>query len=149
MRRRRGHEWRQRSVADDGSQSRPEAGRASFIQRAGVAGDVRSRSRTTVGKGYPNGESAEGVPEVGAQVTKDEAFGVVESVKAVSDIYAPVSGTVTEVNVGLPDSPETINEDPYGDAWMIRVEMSDPDELEDLMKATEYKKFVEEEKEEE
>ncbi len=89
------------------------------------------------------------LPEVGAQVTKDEAFGVVESVKAVSDIYAPVSGTVTEVNVGLPDSPETINEDPYGDAWMIRVEMSDPDELEDLMKATEYKKFVEEEKEEE
>ena len=89
------------------------------------------------------------LPEVGAQVTKDEAFGVVESVKAVSDIYAPVSGTVTEVNVGLPDSPETINEDPYGDAWMIRVEMSDPDELEDLMKAAEYKKFVEEEKEEE
>jgi len=89
------------------------------------------------------------LPEVGTQVTKDEAFGVVESVKAVSDIYAPVSGTVTEVNVGLPDSPETINEDPYGDAWMIRVEMSDPDELEDLMKAAEYKKFVEEEKEEE
>ena len=89
------------------------------------------------------------LPEVGAQVTKDEAFGVVESVKAVSDIYAPVSGTVTEVNVGLPDSPETINEDPYGDAWMIRVEMSDPEELEDLMKAAEYKKFIEEEKEEE
>jgi len=89
------------------------------------------------------------LPEVGAQVTKDEAFGVVESVKAVSDIYAPVSGTVTEVNVGLPDSPETINEDPYGDAWMIRVEMSDPAELEDLMKAAEYQKFVEEEKEEE
>jgi len=89
------------------------------------------------------------LPEVSTQVIKDEAFGVVESVKAVSDIYAPVSGTVTEVNVGLPDSPETINEDPYGDAWMIRVEMSDPDELEDLMKATEYKKFVEEEKEEE
>ena len=89
------------------------------------------------------------LPEVGTQVTKDEAFGVVESVKAVSDIYAPVSGTVTEVNVGLPDSPETINEDPYGDAWMIRVEMSDPAELEDLMKAAEYQKFVEEEKEEE
>ena len=89
------------------------------------------------------------LPEVGTQVTKDEAFGVVESVKAVSDIYAPVSGTVTEVNVGLPDSPETINEDPYGDAWMIRVEMSEPEELEDLMKVAEYKKFIEEEKEEE
>ena len=89
------------------------------------------------------------LPEVGAQVTKDEAFGVVESVKTVSDIYAPVSGTVTEINIPLPDSPETINEDPYGDAWMIRVEMSDPGELEDLMTAAEYKEFVEEEKEEE
>jgi len=89
------------------------------------------------------------LPEVGTQVTKDDAFGVVESVKAVSDIYAPLSGTVTEINVPLPDSPETVNEDPYGDAWMIRVEMSDPEELEDLMTAAEYKKFTEEEKEEE
>jgi glycine cleavage system H protein len=89
------------------------------------------------------------LPEVGTQVTKDEAFGVVESVKAVSDVYAPVSGTVTEINVPLPDSPETINEDPYGDAWMIRVDMSDPDEVEDLMTAAQYKKFVEEERGEE
>jgi len=86
------------------------------------------------------------LPEVGTQVTKDEAFGVVESVKAVSDVYAPVSGTVTEINVPLPDSPETINDDPYGDAWMIRVDMSDPGEVEDLMTAAQYKKFVEEEK---
>jgi len=89
------------------------------------------------------------LPEVGTQVTKDEAFGVVESVKAVSDVYAPVSGTVTEINVPLPDSPETINEDPYGDAWMIRVDMSDPGEVEDLMTAAQYKKFVEEEQGEE
>ncbi|MCS6925106.1 MAG: glycine cleavage system protein GcvH [Candidatus Binatia bacterium] len=89
------------------------------------------------------------LPEVGTQITKDEAFGVVESVKAVSDIYAPVSGTVTEVNVDLPDSPETINEDPYGDAWMIRVEMSDPTELDDLMTAAEYKKFLEEQEKDE
>jgi len=89
------------------------------------------------------------LPEVGAQVTKDEAFGVVESVKAVSDIYAPVSGTVIEINVSLPDSPETVNEDPYGDAWMIRVEMSDPGELDDLMTAAQYKKFVAEEQGEE
>jgi glycine cleavage system H protein len=82
-------------------------------------------------------------------VTKDEAFGVVESVKAVSDIYAPVSGTVTEVNDPLADSPETVNEDPYGDAWMIRVEMSDLGELEDLMTAVQYREFVEEEKGEE
>jgi len=89
------------------------------------------------------------LPEVGTQVTKDEAFGVVESVKAVSDVYAPVSGTVTEINIPLPDSPETINEDPYGDAWMIRVDMSDPGEVEDLMTAAQYKKFVEEEQGEE
>ena len=89
------------------------------------------------------------LPEVGTQTTKDEPFGVVESVKAVSDIYAPVSGTVTEMNGPLADSPETVNEDPYGDAWLIRVEMSDPDELEDLMTAAQYRKFVEEEEGEE
>jgi glycine cleavage system H protein len=89
------------------------------------------------------------LPQIGTQVTKDEAFGVVESVKAVSDVYAPVSGTVSEINVSLPDSPETVNEDPYGDAWMIRVEMSDPDELEDLMTAAQYKEFVAEEQGEE
>jgi glycine cleavage system H protein len=88
------------------------------------------------------------LPEVGAQVTKDDPFGVVESVKAVSDIFAPVSGTVTEVNGPLADSPETINEDPYGDAWMIRVELSDASELEDLMTAAEYQTFLEEEQEE-
>lgn len=84
------------------------------------------------------------LPEVGTQVAKDDAFGVVESVKAVSDIYAPVSGTVTAINVGLPEGPETLNEDPYGDAWLIRVAMSDPTELEELMTAAEYEKFVEE-----
>src|SRR5215510_323191 len=89
------------------------------------------------------------LPAVGTLVTKDEAFGVVESVKAVSDIYAPVSGTITEVNVSLPESPETVNENPYGDAWMIRVEMSDPGELDDLMTAAQYKKFVTEERGEE
>ncbi|MGE0680917.1 MAG: glycine cleavage system protein GcvH [Candidatus Binatia bacterium] len=88
------------------------------------------------------------LPEVGAQVTKDDPFGVVESVKAVSDIFAPVSGTVTEVNGPLADSPEVVNEDPYGDAWMIRVELSDASELEDLMTAAEYQTFLEEEQEE-
>jgi glycine cleavage system H protein len=89
------------------------------------------------------------LPEVGTAVTKDDAFGVVESVKAVSDIYAPVTGTVTAVNADLADSPETVNEDPYGDAWMIRVEMSDPAELDDLMTAAEYQQFIEEEQKEE
>jgi len=85
------------------------------------------------------------LPKVGDSVTKDEPFGVVESVKAASDIYAPVSGEVTETNDDLVSSPELINDDPYGDAWLIRVEMSDPSEIEHLMSAQDYKDYVEEE----
>jgi glycine cleavage system H protein len=88
------------------------------------------------------------LPETGTQVTKGDKFGVVESVKAVSDLYSPVTGTVVTVNTGLPNTPETINEEPYGDGWMIRVEMSDPEELDDLMTAAEYEKFIEEAEEE-
>lgn len=88
------------------------------------------------------------LPETGTQVTKGDKFGVVESVKAVSDLYSPVTGTVVTVNTGLPNTPETINEEPYGDGWMIRVEMSNPEELDDLMTAAEYEKFVEEAEEE-
>ena len=85
------------------------------------------------------------LPKVGDSVTKDEPFGVVESVKAASDVYAPVSGEVTEANDDLVSSPELINDDPYGDAWLIRVEMSDASEVEHLMTAQEYKDYVEEE----
>jgi glycine cleavage system H protein len=77
-------------------------------------------------------------PEVGAQVSKDQAYTEVESVKAVSDVIAPLSGEVTEVNDGLGDKPETINEDPYGDGWLVKVKLSDPSEVESLMDATEY-----------
>jgi glycine cleavage system H protein len=89
------------------------------------------------------------LPEVGEKVVKDDPFGAVESVKAVSDVYAPVSGTVLEVNDSLPDNPETINDDAYGDGWMIRVEMSDQDDLKDLMTAEEYAEYVEQQKGEE
>jgi glycine cleavage system H protein len=89
------------------------------------------------------------LPEVGEKVVKDDPFGAVESVKAVSDVYAPVSGTVLEVNDALPDSPETINDDAYGDGWMIRVEMTDKDDLKDLMTADEYAEYVEQQKGEE
>ena len=88
------------------------------------------------------------LPEVGEKIVKDDPFGAVESVKAVSDIYAPVSGTVIEVNDTLPDSPETINDDAYGDGWMIKVEMSDADDLKDLMSAEEYAEYVDQQKEE-
>jgi len=68
-------------------------------------------------------------PDVGSEVSKGQAYAEVESVKAVSDVYAPVGGTVLEVNDMLPDNPETINDDPYGDGWMIRVEMTDEEDL--------------------
>jgi glycine cleavage system H protein len=87
------------------------------------------------------------MPAIGDKVSKEDAFGVVESVKAVSDIYAPVSGKVLEVNDDLPDNPEMVNEDPYGDGWMIKIEMNDPEEMQDLMTAAEYEEYVAEEKE--
>jgi glycine cleavage system H protein len=87
------------------------------------------------------------LPSVGEKVSKDDPFGVVESVKAVSDIYAPISGTVVEVNEDLPESPEVVNEDPYGDGWLIKVKVSDPADLEDLMENDEYAELVAREKE--
>jgi glycine cleavage system H protein len=82
------------------------------------------------------------LPAVGEKVSKDDPFGVIESVKAVSDIYAPVSGTVVEVNEDLPESPETVNEDPYGDGWLIKVRISDTADFEDLMESSEYEEMV-------
>lgn len=87
------------------------------------------------------------LPAVGDKVSKEDAFGVVESVKAVSDIYAPLSGKVIEVNDDLPDDPEMLNEDPYGDGWIIRIELTDPAEIEDLLTSVEYEQYVAEEKE--
>jgi glycine cleavage system H protein len=83
------------------------------------------------------------LPAVGKVLNKDDTFGVVESVKAVSDIYAPVSGTVTETNADLPNAPELVNADPYGKAWMIRVRLSNPQEVNEMMDAAAYQKFVE------
>jgi len=88
------------------------------------------------------------LPAVGEKVSKDDPFGVVESVKAVSDIYAPVSGTVLEVNEDLAESPEVVNEDPYGDGWLIKVRVSDPADLDDLMDNDEYERMIAREKEE-
>src|SRR5262249_2517867 len=87
------------------------------------------------------------LPSVGEKISRDDPFGVVESVKAVSDIYAPVSGTVVEVNEDLPESPEVINEDPYGDGWLVKVRVTDTAELDDLMDNEEYEEMVVKEKE--
>ena len=80
------------------------------------------------------------LPEVGEQIGKDEVFGVVESVKAASDLYLPVSGTILEVNESVLDDPALINEDAY-ENWMILIEMDDPDELDELLSASEYEEI--------
>jgi glycine cleavage system H protein len=83
-------------------------------------------------------------PEVGKQVTKDEPYTEVESVKAVSDVFAPLSGEITEANALLSDNPEGINADPYGEGWLVKVKLSDRSETEALMDAAAYQKLVEE-----
>ncbi len=84
-------------------------------------------------------------PEAGKEVKKDEAYAEVESVKAVSDVYAPLSGEVTEVNSALAENPEKINQDPYGEGWMVKVKLSDPSEADGLMDVAAYKKLLEDE----
>jgi glycine cleavage system H protein len=83
------------------------------------------------------------VPTVGADVTAGEPFGEVESTKSVSDVYAPVSGTVLEVNEALTDAPQILNEDPYGEGWICTIRMADPDQLDSLLDATAYLKLIE------
>jgi glycine cleavage system H protein len=83
-------------------------------------------------------------PEVGAELTKDKPYAEVESVKAVSDVYAPLSGEITEVNDAVSENPETINEDPYGAGWLVKVKLSDPSDADDLLDATGYRKLLEE-----
>ena len=85
------------------------------------------------------------LPEVGDEFDQGETFGVVESVKAASDIYIPMGGEITAINEDLEDTPELVNQDPYGDGWIIRFKPSDPSEFEDLMTAEEYEAFVAEE----
>ena len=82
-------------------------------------------------------------PEVGATVQKDSSYAEVESVKAVSDVIAPLSGEVTAVNEALGDGPEKINEDPYGEGWLIKVKLTSPEETETLLGAEEYRKLLE------
>jgi glycine cleavage system H protein len=77
-------------------------------------------------------------PDVGTTVTKDESYAEVESVKAVSDVIAPMSGEIVEVNTSLEDTPETINEDPYGEGWLVKVRVSDPSEKDALLDRDTY-----------
>lgn len=84
------------------------------------------------------------LPETGSSYGADEAFGSVESVKAVSEIYLPVAGQVTAVNTGLEEAPEIVNQDPYGKGWMVRVRLEDPSEVDLLMTSDEYIEYLEE-----
>jgi glycine cleavage system H protein len=81
-------------------------------------------------------------PEVGASVAKDEAYAEIESVKAVSDVFAPLSGEIVEVNEALSDGPERVNSDPYGEGWMVKVRLSDPSEVDQLMDVNAYKEML-------
>ena len=81
-------------------------------------------------------------PDIGAQVSKDQPYAEVESVKAVSDVFAPLSGEVVAVNGDLSDSPERINEDPYGEGWLVRVKLSDPSEVDSLLDSDAYENLL-------
>jgi glycine cleavage system H protein len=81
-------------------------------------------------------------PQVGSAVLKDEPYAEIESVKAVSDVVAPLSGEVVEVNPALSDSPETVNEDPYGQGWLVKVRLSDPSEVESLLASADYQALL-------
>lgn len=81
-------------------------------------------------------------PEVGAEITANETYAEVESVKAVSDVFAPLSGEVTEVNADLSGAPELINDDPYGQGWLVKVKLSDPSEVESLLDVGAYRQLL-------
>jgi len=85
------------------------------------------------------------LPEIDAEISKDSEFSEIESTKATSSVIAPVSGTIIEVNEDLEESPEIINEDPYGKGWIAVVELTDPSELDDLLDGADYERYIEEE----
>ncbi len=82
------------------------------------------------------------VDSIGEEVAKDEVFGSVEAVKTVSDLFMPVSGEVLELNEQLEDEPEKVNQDPYGDGWMVKIRITNPDEIEELLDATAYQELI-------
>ncbi len=85
------------------------------------------------------------LPDEGEALEKNDAFGVVESVKSVSDVFTPLAGLIAEVNEPLLDSPETVNEEPYGEGWLVKLEISNPKDVEELMTAEQYQAYIKEE----
>jgi len=84
---------------------------------------------------------------VGKSLEAEQIFGTIEAVKTVSDLFSPVAGTILEVNAALNNNPELVNTDPYGEGWMVKIELSDPTDLDELMTAAEYETFVQEQQE--
>ncbi len=107
-----------------------------------VDGDVATVGITDYAQGELGDLVFVELPNVGSDAAQGESFGTVEAVKAVSDLFAPVSGEVVEINEALADDPEVVNKDPYGDGWMIKIKMSDADELVALLDAAAYKDLV-------
>jgi glycine cleavage system H protein len=112
-----------------------------------VAGDIATIGITDYAQDSLGDVVYVEVPKPGDEFAANESFGSVESVKAVSEVFTPVSGSVTEINESLADEPETVNSDPYGVGWMIRVKMSNPGEVDSLLTAAEYEDFTKAEKE--
>ena len=81
-------------------------------------------------------------PDVDQEIEKDESFGTIEAVKTVADLFAPISGTVTKINIALEDSPESVNSDPYGEGWFVKVSIADAGELDELMTAEQYGELI-------
>ena len=81
-------------------------------------------------------------PEIGQKIERDDPFGTIEAVKTVADLFAPISGTVIEINETLDDSPESVNQDPYGDGWMVKVSVLEAGELDNLMSADQYQEMI-------
>ena len=109
---------------------------------ARIAGNKATIGITTFAKDQLGDVVYLELPEVGAQIVRGEPFGVVESTKAVSELFAPLTGKVTKVDKELVDAPEGINDDPYEKGWMIEIELSQPQEVSDLLSAAQYQELV-------
>jgi glycine cleavage system H protein len=107
-----------------------------------VEGDVATIGITDFAQGELGDIVYVEVETLGESLSKDEVFGTVEAVKTVSDLFMPVSGEVLEINTTLEGSPESVNNDPYGSGWMIKIKLSDPSELSDLLNSEEYSNLV-------
>lgn len=107
-----------------------------------IDGDVATVGVTDYAQGELGDVVYIDLPEIGDAVEKDDSFGTIEAVKAVADLFSPVSGDIEARNETLQDEPETINKDPYGEGWMVKIKMSDSAQLSELMNAAEYEKLV-------